>query len=298
MNIERSTGRSFLQVADLDGDGKKEVITSLPLGQGDEEFGQVLHILNSDNTELRQIKPGKTVEWKGRQYPDEFRIGGFCIGDFSGAGKPEIVILCNHLHSPTLIARFDALGNRLGTYRHFGQLSLMGTRPIADGTKKELILYGGSDREEGDYTAVIIGLDPSRIAGDEESSNSGGFGLPVSKAELHYAKVPPSEVAKAYGLHVQFNGAKAVPLMQGEGFRIVASGWPDSVSMYYEYIFRPDFGIVEVKSSNETKRLFDAVAARGLVRGTFFDDYMKVVASEIRYWDGRAWQAKPSRVND
>ena len=295
---EKTTGRTFVQVADLNGDGLNEVITSLPLSPGDGEEGDVLHVLNDDNTEFRKIRPGEAVMCRGRVYPDEFRIGGFSIGDFSGTGKMEIVVLANHLHSPSIVTRYDAGGNRLGTYRHFGQLSLMGTKPIADGARKELVLYGGSDRDEGNYSAVILGIDPSRITGDGESSYSGGFGLPHSAAELYYALVPPTEVAKAFGLHVQFSEAKAVQLQHEPGFRIMAKGWPESVPIYYEYIFRANFSVVEVKSSNETKTLFDRLAARGLVRGSFFDDYMKVVAGQIRYWDGHRWQVQPAPVPD
>ena len=297
MQIEEGTGRTLVQVADLNGDGMNEVITSLPLSGGDvEEDGEVLHVLNYDNTELLKIKPGETVMSRGRMYPDEFRIGGFSIGDFSGTGKMEIVVLMNHLHSPSIVSRYDAGGNRLGTYRHFGQLTLMGTKPIANGARRELVLYGGSDREEGDYAAVILGLDPALITGDGESSFSGGFGLPHSAAERYYALVPPTEVAKAFRSHVQFSGAKAVSLQHEPGFRIAAKAWPDSVSIYYEYIFRADFSIVEVKSSNETKVLFDRLAAKGIVSGGFFDDYMKVVAAEVRYWDGHRWQSRPTPV--
>ena len=297
MRTEEGTGRSFLQVADLNGDGMNEVITSLPLPGGDvEEDGEVLHVLNSDNTEILRIKPGETVMCRGRTYPDEFRVGGFSIGDFSGTGKMEIVVLMNHLHSPSSVSRYDARGNRLGTYRHFGQLTLMGTKPIADGARREFVLYGGSDRAEGNYAAVILGLDPSLITGDGESSFSGGFGLPHSAAELYYALVPPTEVAKAFGSHVQFSGAKPVHLQHETGFSVSAKAWPDSVSIYYEYIFKPNFSIVEVKSSNETKQLFDRLAAKGRMTGDFFDNYMKVVAGEVRYWDGHRWQVQPTSV--
>jgi hypothetical protein len=293
---ERETGRTYLQLADLDGDGRNELITSYPVVPGDGENGEFLHVLNYDKTEIRRIRPGEAVMCRGRTYADEFQVGGFSIGDFSGTGSMEIVVLMNHLHSPSIVSRYDAAGKRLGTYRHFGQLSLMGTKPIADGPAQEFVLYGGSDTEEGSYTAVIVGLDPSRLTGDGESSYSGGFSLPHSPAERFYARIPPTKVTKEFGLHVRFLRAKAVPLKDEQGFRILTTAWPDSVPIYFEYIFRSNFGIVEVKSSNETERLFDRLAAKGLVGGSFFDDYMKVVAGEVRYWDGRVWQARLTPV--
>jgi len=194
-----------------------------PEGDDVEEDGEVLHVLNYDNTELLKIKPGETVMSRGRMYPDEFRIGGFSIGDFSGTGKMEIVVLMNHLHSPSIVSRYDAGGNRLGTYRHFGQLTLMGTKPIANGARRELVLYGGSDREEGDYAAVILGLDPSLITGDGESSFSGGFGLANHLdrlvEQLAFGKVFENEALQFTGAGSQDNTVR-LPVVRQDGWII------------------------------------------------------------------------------
>jgi hypothetical protein len=297
MDQEETTERKYVQLADLDGDGMNEIITSLPLDPGEVEDGNVLHVLNYRKTDVLKIRPGEAVVCRDRIYPDEFRIGGFSVGDFSGSGHMEILVLSNDLHSPSIVSRYDALGKRLGTFRHFGQLRLMGAKPLADGARKEFVLFGGSDSEEGSFTAILLGLDPSLIVGDGESSFSGGFGLPHSAAERYYVHVPQTEVAKEFGAYVFFRGAKAVPLQDESGFRIVAGGIPDSLDIYFEYIFRANFSILEVKSENATKHLFDRLAAKGLVTGGFFDDYMKVVAGEIRYWDGHRWQVRPSPVS-
>ncbi len=293
---EETTERKYVQLADMDGDGMNEIITSLPLDPGEVENGNVLHILNYRKADILKIKPGEAVVCRDRIYPDEFQIGGFSVGDFSGSGHLEILVLSNDLHSPSIVSRYDAGGKRLGTFRHFGQLRLMGVKPLTDGARKEFVLFGGSDREEGNFTAIILGLDPSLIVGDGESSFSGGFGLLHSAAERYYVHVPQTEVAKGFGAYVFFHGAKAVPLQDEPGFRIVAGGIPDSLNLYFEYIFRANFSIVEVKSENATKQLFDRLAAKGLVTGGFFDDYMKVVAGEVRYWDGNRWQLQPTPV--
>ena len=295
MEREERGDLRYLQLADLDGDGTNEIITAFPLDPGETDLSNELHILSS-RTEIRRIKTGEAVACRGRIYPDEFRIEAFCVGDFSGTGHMEILVVSNDLHSPSIVSRYDAGGKRLGTYRHFGQLRLMGTKPLTDGARKELVLFGGSDADEGNFTAVLLGLDPSLIMGDGESSFSGGFGLPHSAAERHYIRIPQTEVAKAFGAHVLFLGAKKVPLQNEEGFRVVDGGSPDSLHLYFEYIFRANFGIVEVKSQNETKRLFDRLAAKGRMTGDFFDNYMKVVAGEVRYWDGLRWQVQPTSV--
>jgi hypothetical protein len=292
MDEEAAIGRQYVQVADLNGDGKNEIVTLLPVRGGESEVGNVLRILNGDGTEIRSLRPGGPLMCRGRMYPDEFRLSGFRIGDFSGSGKKEIIVVANDLQSPSFVSRYDADGKLLGTYRHFGQLNLMGGQPLTDRGVKELVLYGASDRDEGNYTAIILALDPSQIAGDGESSYSGGFGLPHSPAERYYVHIPPSEVAKSVGAHVAFPSAKVVSLPDGEGFRIVAASESTKPWVYFEYLFRSDFSVAEVKSSNETKEGFDRLVVRGRVTGSFFDDYMKVVAGEVRYWNGDRWQPR------
>ena len=297
MEREERNDSRYLQLADLDGDGTNEIITSFPLDPGETEVGDMLHVLNYKKVELWKIKPGESVACRGRTYPDEFRVEAFSVGDFSGTGHKEIMVVSNDLHSPSIVSRYDASGKRLGTFRHFGQLRLMGTKPLTHGAGKEFVLFGGSDAEEGNFTAILLGLDPSRITGDGESSFSGGFGLPHSGAERHYIKIPQTKLAKVLGAHVFFHGAKEVPLQNEEGFRVVDGGSPDSLNLYFEYIFGANFGIVEVKSQNETKSQFDRLAAKGIMAGDFFDDYMKVVAGEVRYWDGNRWQITPASVH-
>ncbi len=296
METRKRSGQPFLQVADLNGDGKKEILTSLPFSQAEAPYGDVLHVLDNQEKEVLTIRPEEAVRCRGRIYPGEFSISAFSIGDFSGSGRNEIMILTNHLHSPSVVSLYDARGNRLGRYRHFGQIRMMGTTPLDGGQGKEFVLFGMSDSDEGINTQVVIGLDPSRLTGDGESSYSGGFGLPVSDAERHYICIPRTKVVKEFGGEMVISGAKSVLLQHETGFRVETTTDPDSIPAYFEYIFRPDFSIVEVKSANSTKNLFDRLAARGIVRGDFFDEYMKTVAGEIRYWNGRSWQPRPVQV--
>jgi hypothetical protein len=286
----------FLQLADLNGDGKNEIITTLPLASGEFDFTSIIHILDYEKNEVARIKPGRTISYHGRIYPDEFHTMGFSIGDFSGSGRKEIFVVSNHVHSPSVVSRYDADGKLMGTLWHFGSLHLIGNAPLKDGARDLFVLYGASDIDEGNYTLVIMGVDPSRLTGNCESSYSGGFGLPKSSAEAYYVHIPPSEVAKRGGVRMRFGSARVIPLQDGEGFRIWSLGEPDSVPVQFEYFFKSDFRIVEVKSENLTKAVYDHLVAKGRPGESFFDDYMKVVAGEIRYWNGHHWQSQPTPV--
>jgi len=169
----------------------------------------------------------------------------------------------------------------------------MMTRYLLTVTGRPLIvLTGVSDRDEAEPEAVVVGLDPSAITGDAESSFSGGFHLPVSAAEVFYVRIPQSAIAKELGERVGLSVARLARLPGGvNGFSLNVTGSPRNPGLYLEYIFRPDFTIVEVKSANPTKAVFDTLKLRGQLTGGFYDEYLRTVGGEIRYWDGAAWQA-------
>ncbi|HUI11378.1 MAG TPA: hypothetical protein VL221_13690 [Bacteroidota bacterium] len=297
MAEEDALHKSFVEFADLDGDGLNEVVADLPMNTEEAVARNVIHVFGADRAERFAIRVGEAVKYRERIYPDEFCVSGFTVLKPQGSRTDEIVVAASHLHSPFIVYRYDAHGNKLGSYRHFGQLKMM-TPPLvtADG-RSLVILTGVTDRDDDRPAAVIIGLDPSRIAGDAESSFSGGFNLPVSSAELFYVHVPQSTVARELGEPVSLSAARVARLPGGvNGFSVNVVSSATSGPLYLEYIFRPDFTIVEVKSANSTRAVFDTLKQRGVVSGGFYDDYLRTVAGDVRYWDGASWQASAAPV--
>ena len=291
MAEEDALHKSFVEFADLEGDGMNEVIANLPLNPEEAAAKNTIHVFGADRQEKFSIRVGEAVRYRERVYPDEFCIDEFCLVKSPSSAGDEIVVAANDLHSPSIVCRYDARGRKLGSYRHFGQIKMMTPHVSAGDGRHLIVLTGVTDRDESQPAAVIVGLDPSLIDGDAESSFSGGFDLPVSRAEIFYVRVPQTEVARGLGQPVTLTGARLARLPGGvEGFSVnVVSS--DAGVLYLEYIFRPDFTVLEVKSSNATRAVFDTLKQRGMVTGRFYDDYLKTVGGELRYWDGATWQA-------
>jgi len=290
MAEEDALHKSFVEFADLDGDGLNEVVANLPMTPDEIVARNAIHVFGADRKERFTIRVGEAVRYRERIYPDEFCINEFSVVKPPSSAGEEIVVAANDLHSPSIVYRYDGHGRKLGTYRHFGQIKMM-TPPVTTPDGRSLIvLTGVTDRDESQAAAVIVGLDPSLINGDAESSFSGGFSLPVSRAEVFYVRVPQTEVAKELGEPVTLTGARMVRLPGGmSGFSVNVVNSAAGGTLYLEYIFRPDFTVVEVKSANPTKAVFDTLRQRGMVRGRFYDDYLRSVAGNLRYWDGAVW---------
>jgi len=296
MAAEDALQSSFVQIADLEGDGMNEVIANLPMDAEEVAAKNTIHVFGADRREKFAIRVGEAVRYRDRIYPDEFCINEFCVVKSPSSGADEIVVAANDSHSPSIVYRYGAHGKKLGSYRHFGQVRMMTPQIAAADGRPLIVLTGLTDRDESRTAAIIVGLDPSQIVGDGESSFSGGFNLPVSRAEVFYIRVPQTAVAKELREPVALAAARPARLPKGIiGFsvNVVSSA---AGALYMEYIFRPDFTVLEVKSGNATQAVFDTLKQRGVVTGRFYDDYLKTVAGELRYWDGTAWQASPVDV--
>jgi hypothetical protein len=65
----------------------------------------------------------------------------------------------------------------------------------------------------------------------------------------------------------------------------------------FEYIFDQNLGMVEVKSGNETRQIFDTQAKIAGIPGPFYDAYLTHLSHQVRYWSGSAWGATPVSVH-
>lgn len=71
------------------------------------------------------------------------------------------------------------------------------------GQERKLVLFGQNDTDEPNslsYGEMIV-LDPTKLPGKSEASESRGFGLPVAEAELYVIRFPLSEMNIVWKTH-------------------------------------------------------------------------------------------------
>jgi hypothetical protein len=291
---ERTHRISYTEVSDLEGDGRKEIVTVLPCLGEDRSQRNIIHIFSSDKKLRKRIEFGGPIEYRGTAYNDSHSSFGLVVGDFVGTGKKEIVVTSTGGRSPCAIQRFDADGDLLGIYWHFGTLDVIHAMDLGHDGKIQIVLSGLHDPVEprGDRYPVIVVLDPSKIEGNTESSASPGFGLSPSNAELYYVRLPRSELNRAtnsepYISRIDTLGFSAKNVL---GFWIMGTA-SDQLPMF-EYYFSGNLQTITVESEDRTDRIYQKRFQTVLDR-----DYLEKLKQSVMYWNGEKWQGERTTVS-
>jgi hypothetical protein len=280
----------FTMIQDVNGDGHKELITTLPFkGEGGVPELNRIGIFGGSTEPTVQRSLAHSVTWNGAEYTaDGFGSGGFVILK-PEAGRREIVASIPAFRSPTLVIRLDGNGRTLGEYWHHGHLpGIYTVRPGGKGEER-LVLAGINDAEPKgvERSAVIVMLDPKELKDTTESSATPGYGYPPSTAELVYLRIPVSDIAKAL---------QQIPLVQyvigADSERIgfvVANSLDLKVGGAFEYIFSSDLRILDVRPIDGIEAIHATLLKEGKIRSTFDRAYLDSLKSAVEYWDGHSW---------
>lgn len=277
---------------DIDGDGANEVITTL--WQPGERLGSGttrLRVYREGNNLWFEKKFTEQVKYLSRAYSDLWSTDIVITSESEVRGKKDIFVRWGNGRSPSVIVRYDAGGNELGQYWHFGNIYGMFAIDINGDGKKELILTGINDTEDTlrqEFPAIVV-LDPHRIVGERKSVCSPGFALSESDAELYYLRLPVSPLSLTVS-----RLETATRLVQSStgilAFDVVNShDKDDEDKTTYEYRFSHDFRILEVRSTTWTDQVYARKVKQGLLKGTIDAAYLDALKNGVRYWDGEKW---------
>lgn len=291
--IARQT--EFSQVADLDGDGKNEVITVLRSLGSESQKSDVVHIFTGDKTSHREIKLGGQVRFLETSYADYFATYLLLVDDFSGNGKKEMIAPATNIHSPCVISRLDAQGNLIGEYWHFGYLTGINSVDLDKDGRKEIVCCGVNDAQgpNGSYGVIVV-LDPTGIVGKVESCRTPGFGFAHSRAELYYIRLPVSDIEKAENLVGSHHHMTAVPYENQNALSFWYLEGTHGAGL--EYILSEQMRVLAVNTSSVWENLHADLVQQGKVTGKIDKDYLENLKAGVRYWDGKEWSKEVVRV--
>jgi hypothetical protein len=286
--------RAFSLLCDLDGDGKNEFITSIKNNESDKKC--LIRIFDYKGNLLHSKEVGEDYTFKGKPYFTNYKPRTIFIDDIKGNGKKEIFFSICHLHSPSVLFRFDANLNILGEYWHYGHVPMACFVDIENNRKKYIILAGMEDNE---MSAVFSVLDPEKIIGKTEASRTPGFGLESSKAEVFYTKFPETDIAKVIILRTKIDKiisnigdnlmVEWLGVFQGRGYK-----GKDQVTInyYFSRVMKP----FDLKFSGDYEQVHNELIKDGKLNTKMDEAYRERLMEGIRYWDGKEWQKEWCRV--
>lgn len=285
----------FINIFDINEDGRNEIITALPLGNQN-DYTDTLRIISAEKEILFQKTFDKEIQFLGTHYNKHWTISDIYCGKVETNEESEIFVLTNNGRSPYILVRLNKEGDVIGNYVHYGAQRMFVMENRA--REKEIFLCGQNDIGEKDSLGypVLIVLDPEKINGKTESSCTPGFGLETSKAEQYYIKFPLTDlnyIWKANGCSekisvIQFNNNNAYDIVVGGSY---------NSNPIFEYILSDDMGVLDVKYSSETLKLRQKLIADGKIKGTFSNAYLDNLKNGVRYWDGKEWRKEVTMVN-
>lgn len=290
---ERELRSSSVIIASEDG-SRHFVASTLTLGasyKGD----RTLRLLDGNLNSVRTVPPPDShISFRGVAYSTGF--SGSILASLHSAQWPResLVLEYGNGRSPCAVRRYDANGNLLGTFWHYGQVDPCNVGVNGDG-KEEIALVGVNDVDDQKTMSrgILILLDPEKIADTTESSATRGFGVKPSQAELYYISFPCCDIGTIG--HQPFRPYKAV--RDGAG-PLQVDIHADARLLYaaYSMCFDNDMRAVSVKLSTAFMRVHQQYTQKGKVSRPLDDAYLKDILDGIRYWNGTSWQKEPTKV--
>jgi hypothetical protein len=277
--------------ADIDNDGRKEVISILNFAFDETQSTKVRVFDGKGNAINTFTIPFQQIQYKAKQYGTEFYPTSIIFG---GNSKRTLFVSNNNGRSPTVIIRYDEKGNILGSYWHYGQGTINFLDVDHDG-HDELILNGINDTEdETDRSfAVTIILDPDKIVGTCESSATKGFGFSSSAAELYYIRYPIPDIIQ----QTVFNmGATNSTNKNDKLLRVLNRANFDQSSVAIEYFFDSTFAVKDVKFDSGMLIKHNQLFNEGKLKQPINEQYIKSLKEAVLYWNGSHWSTKPTSV--
>ncbi len=283
-------------ITDLKGDGRKEIITAVPL-RGDSNSRRLrVYDANGDLKKTFSFTD-KEITFRGERYYTSF-VPVFVISERMPGGSSNLFVYSDNGRSPAFLERLDANLNVIGKYWHYGDFAPYSIGPLHNGAR-EIMITGIDDIDEmsGRKFEFVAMLDPARIVGEKESRETPGFGFEPSDAELYYIKLPKSslEAAEAVGGTPRMLKESTDSLIQIQ----VESGRDNTLPGYwgFDFIFLTDDMVVrDVKYTEPTPLTFEALKKQGKVHGSFDESYLEDLKKGVRYWDGREWVKTPTKI--
>ena len=271
-------------IKDIDADGDSEVLFALRR-QSDQTGEGLLYCFDRKGAKRWEFKAGGPLFCGGRVYSPEYRIAGFVVHDHDGDGRLEIVVQSFHAPDwPCQLAVLDCAGKRLGEYLHAGYLREIVYHDLDGDGREELIVVGVNNQYRGGSVAVF---DPRDVRGGSPQSGEFACAGVGPGSELYYVTTPYMDVSETVGHYVC--GFRNVDITENKWIHATTAE-----GLILDFGF--DLSCLQVGWGHGYRLLHEAGTKAGKITSVLDDSYRQTVMAGVRYWNGSAWVAEPTKV--
>lgn len=277
-------GNDLAVLADLNSDGKKEIVTTIFSTVGPDSTKNCVQLFDPSGSHVRSVKLGEPFKYKNEDFSSVFTTRGLVVDNFGPNGETEIIVGIAHRHSPYAVVRLNARGEVLGEYWHYGHFFGIRGGDLDGSGKKVVVLCGLNDEINAGVVAV---LDPSKIIGRTQTALSAGYEWKKSVAELYYIRFPKTELDK-FSRH---KPRVISPVWNSKDGYIFAYTNPGDNDFNYaiDYSFGKDFQLQSILPTDSERQLEARLVAEGKLSHPLRANYWKKLQNDVQYWDGMKW---------
>lgn len=290
--------RNRVDFADIDGDGKNEVLASI-------------HHRNSRDRKVALYDNTGDMIWeKSVEYDrehvegrivNEYFVNKLSIEDVDGDGEKDILVLWSHVSRyPSVFYIYDLEGNERLKYEHPGILQNYIIRKCS-GLTKCIFLVGTNNLCGGD--AVLAVLDPLRLKSGLAPPYSVDPELAANPYWQKYTPLDPDRAFQKYYIRFHRNAVRnALNSLWHFSYGVhtdgtildvmVNFGEPGSI-LYYQ--FDADFRLKSVYPGTDFSRLYTSLFNDGQINIPL-DRFLIQCKKDVLYWDGFGWAASPTAL--
>jgi hypothetical protein len=288
---------SVSAVADIDGNGKNEIVLMLPHEQtlAGAYSSTRIACYNADGGDRWQFEFHPKMDFGEVTFSGEYFLEHpLVLRDFERNGQRRIAFAARHAAWwPCVVGLLDANdGKVLGEYWHPGWVKIKAKDVDGDGIE-EVVAVGYNNAFKKNVLAV---LDPRQIKGHAPATaeyTPNGIG---SAAEKFYILLPDPDL---FGLALRFPAEASYGIQEGtpleiRTIRFLSLGkLGDRVAEVF-FDFDKQMRCIEVRGGDEFVDLHRSLEKEGRIKTKLDANYFEVLRREVQYWDGEKFVKEPT----
>ncbi len=278
-------------VADVDGDGKNEVVSIFGVNGYYTPISNTLQVFNADGTERWKYSFHRQITFGTTPYADDYAFRLETVGDYLRNGSLQIIALAAQFPwIPNAIVMLNARdGTLVSEYWHPGTAARFDHKDIDRDGIDELFFSGKNSFYN---RASLLVLDPRAMTGHSpvpEKDNPPGIGQGTEK---YYVLFPASDLEK---LWLESNFANDIQTRESGLIDVVVyEQIPGSMAGELHYYFDSTMTCVRVSGSNSFIDMHQRMEAAGKITGKIDDQYYASLQRGVLYWDGDKLVREPT----